>query len=519
MLLVLVILILLFVLWKMGLGAGSREFAMGMFMRTKHKLNITAIMMQIATTMSYNLSIAFPLIFTEFLGAFNFININPFQVIAFDCVGSFNFYDTLLGMTLMPLAICGLLMGQHGYMMACGRGDSSALSWMLIFLFFVMPTVSSTIFNVYKCRYFEDSDEWMLVADYSIKCEGKNRTRWLFYASAQVLVYPMGITTLFGVLLYRARGELGPKDAHGNPRPWQYYFFHDDAWEGIMDEETGRLVQEPSHVGDSTRHLAFLTEQYTPRTFWFVVPENTRRLLLSSALIVFAVGSNDAGTAPQAVAALLLCVVGIKVYHYYTPFVHASDDQFSELAQWVLASMFLAALMARVQAMDESSESQEKIGILLILVVLSAFGVLFWFIVKEVRNEVQKGSEIVRRLSVEGLKTGGDESTSHGAEGEGERLHNALTVESASRSKAELTAHPTKKKPSKKREKTPGVPRSATPSPVVSAKRGSSLDRAGHEIEPSEIEPSDSDSRYSHSRSNSSSVLAQSKHVTRERNF
>ena len=122
----------------------------------------------------------------------------------------------------------------------------------------------------------------------------------------------------------------------------------------------------------------------------------------------------------QAVAALLLCVVGIKVYHYYTPFVHASDDQFSELAQWVLASMFLAALMARVQAMDESSESQEKIGILLILVVLSAFGVLFWFIVKEVRNEVQKGSEIVRRLSVEGLKTGGDESTSHGAEGEGE---------------------------------------------------------------------------------------------------
>ena len=55
-----------------------------------------------------------------------------------------------------------------------------------------------------------------------------------------------------------------------------------------VDEE-GNLVLEPSNVDESTLYLAFLTEAYKARTYWFVVVENTRRLLLSSALIVFAV--------------------------------------------------------------------------------------------------------------------------------------------------------------------------------------------------------------------------------------
>ena len=170
-------------------------------------------------------------------------------------------------------------------------------------------------------------------------------------------------------------------------------FIYNAGWIPQVDEE-GNLVQEQSNVEDSTIYLEFLTEAYKARTYWFVVVENTRRLLLSSALIVFAVEDED--PTPQAVSALLLSILGIKVYHYYTPFVNPTDGQFSELTQWVLVAMFLAALMARVKATNESDEAQTKISILLIAVVSVSFVVLSAFIVKEFRNELKKDEKVLR---------------------------------------------------------------------------------------------------------------------------
>ena len=174
-------------------------------------------------------------------------------------------------------------------------------------------------------------------------------------------------------------------------------FIYNAGWIPQVDEE-GNLVQEQSNVEDSTIYLAFLTEAYKPRAYWFVVLENTRRLLLSSALIVFAVEDED--QTPQAVSALLLSILGIKVYHYYTPFVNPTDGQFSELTQGVLMAMFLAALMARVKATNESDEAQTKISILLIAVVSVSFVVLSAFIVKEFRNELKKDEKVARQSMI-----------------------------------------------------------------------------------------------------------------------
>ena len=76
------------------IGTRSREILFGIFRRTKQKINITVIMMQIATSISDTLSISFPISFAEFLGLFNFVNINPFQVVAFECIGGYNYYDS-----------------------------------------------------------------------------------------------------------------------------------------------------------------------------------------------------------------------------------------------------------------------------------------------------------------------------------------------------------------------------------------------------------------------------------------
>ena len=161
--------------------------------------------------------------------------------------------------------------------------------------------------------------------------------------------------------VYNERQELGPKDENGNLRSWRFLFFFDDLW----------TVKEPSHVGEKTRYLGFLTEAFEPRAFWFVIFENIRRLLLSSVLMIFMLGSNDTGTASQAIVALIICLFSIKVYQYCmssiilkilffihsmlilgvaliyvcfdadSPFVSKTDDQFCELTQWVRLHPFL----------------------------------------------------------------------------------------------------------------------------------------------------------------------------------
>ena len=107
--------------------------------------------------------------------------------------------------------------------------------------------------------------------------------------------------------VYREREELGPKDENDELRSWRFLF--------VFDEEGWKDVQS-SHVTEKTRYLGFLAEAFQPRAFWFIIFENVRRLLLSSALIIFA--GDETGTAPQAIAALLICTFSIKVYQYCT---------------------------------------------------------------------------------------------------------------------------------------------------------------------------------------------------------
>ena len=76
--------------WKKSLKDETRKVLLKIFRKTKQKISTLAIMLQIATAMSVNLSIDFPIAFTKFLGAFNILNLNPFQVVAFGCIGEFN---------------------------------------------------------------------------------------------------------------------------------------------------------------------------------------------------------------------------------------------------------------------------------------------------------------------------------------------------------------------------------------------------------------------------------------------
>ena len=62
----------------------------------------------------------------------------------------------------------------------------------------------------------------------------------------------------------------------------------------------------------------------------------------------------------------------------------------------MLAALFLAALMMRVDEGNADDDSQAHISALLILVVLAVFVVLFFYIIKEVRSELRKDFKAIR---------------------------------------------------------------------------------------------------------------------------
>ena len=62
----------------------------------------------------------------------------------------------------------------------------------------------------------------------------------------------------------------------------------------------------------------------------------------------------------------------------------------------MLAALFLAALMMRVDEGNADDDSQAHVSALLILVVLAVFVVLFFYIIKEVRSELRKDFKAIR---------------------------------------------------------------------------------------------------------------------------
>ena len=66
----------------------------------------------------------------------------------------------------------------------------------------------------------------------------------------------------------------------------------------------------------------------------------------------------------------------------------------------MLAALFLAALMIRVDEDNADGDSQAQVSALLVLVVSAVFVALLFFIIKEVRSELRKDFKAIRERSV-----------------------------------------------------------------------------------------------------------------------
>ena len=91
-----------------------------------------------------------------------------------------------------------------------------------------------------------------MMSDQSVDCGTAKHAAYQVYAGVMMVVYPVGIPTLYGVLLWRAREPL---------------------------QEEGREGNEKLHK------IAFLWQDYEPELWWFEVFDCVRRLSLTGLLV------------------------------------------------------------------------------------------------------------------------------------------------------------------------------------------------------------------------------------------
>jgi hypothetical protein len=69
--------------------------------------------------------------------------------------------------------------------------------------------VSTAVFKVFPCYQFDDGTSF-LKADLSIDCSAVGRPVILTYGVLMMLVYPVGITSMYAALLWRHRKAICP---------------------------------------------------------------------------------------------------------------------------------------------------------------------------------------------------------------------------------------------------------------------------------------------------------------------
>ncbi|CAM9115842.1 unnamed protein product, partial [Laminaria digitata] len=261
-------------------------------------------------------NVTFPGVYQTFWNGIDVINFDLGFIVSAGCIWpGIDFHDRLLASTLWPLAVLGLLVVT--YTVAVRRKSASCkmvrekirnkhLSVMLLLLFFVYSSVSSTVFRMFACDAVDDGSNY-LRADYRIMCTGTKHRALQVYAAIMIAVYPVGIPLLYAVLLCRHRVVLS--DARAN-----------------------KTAAKP---------IADLWAPYRPNAFYYEVIECGRRILVTS-VAVFMFPNAAAQVAITIMNSLFFFVVSEAL----SPYASSSDTWLARGGQViVLFSMYDALLL------------------------------------------------------------------------------------------------------------------------------------------------------------------------------
>ncbi|CAN0027903.1 unnamed protein product, partial [Laminaria digitata] len=272
----------------------------------------------------------FPRQYETFLSCLSFATFDISVMTWYSCLFSPDFYGRLLLATLTPLLVLSMLAGSYYIARKKYRSSSSGMlvvrnqhiSAGLFVVFFVYSSVSSTIFQAFRCDALDDAMDY-LQADYSLMCSSAKHKAYKVYAILMFIAYPLGIPAIFSWWLVRNRKYLK-----------------------MSDRQTVAHLQPFNSIWGT----------YRPSRYYYEVVECCRRITLSASSVCLIPNSVN-----QIAIVLSLALVFSFVSESMSPFERNAD---MSLYRWgngvILASMYVALLMKA----DDSNEEAGRISVL-----------------------------------------------------------------------------------------------------------------------------------------------------------
>jgi hypothetical protein len=395
------------------------------------------------------MTVAFPPQFAQYLDAMTVFNLNVMSVVPVNCAnqGQYNFIDKLVMLTLAPIGLSLLILLacviEYTYrrisFQAAGGDDSDVqdmrekklskviaryLTLFFLLTYLVLPFIATTLFRTFLCTDLDpndedsDPDDLFLTADMRISCTSDYYKRGVAYAAVMIVVYVVGIPLMYLILLYRSRKEIkerfDPLEQPSTPslpevgealdpsvgeQKGEEGFNEQSARKQVgagdkvvgdsaasssakEDQVVNQLTLRHDHAARDALMISFLYEAYEPQYWYWEVVETTRRLMLTAVLSVC-----GPGTSAQALLAVLLALMYIKLYGFYAPYLKDSDDIVGETGQFQIFLSFLGALVYQRHLLGE--EWNNAVGALLILINTAVFFLFLYFAVTTLYREVK----------------------------------------------------------------------------------------------------------------------------------
>lgn len=283
-------------------------------------------------------NVLYPGVYERFLSVVNLVNFDLGLISSVSCVMDVNFYDRLVFATVSPLAVFGALGLTYAVARSRNRHSPAGLraatgkhlSLALFVMFIVYSSVSFIVFQTFVCETL-DNEVTYLRADYSLACSASVHTAWKVYAGLMIVVYPIGIPAVFAWLLVSKR--------------------HDIAKVSAGDKSALERLQP----------MRDLWEPYKPRVYYFEVVECGRRIVLTGLGAFLFPGSSA-----QVALEVVFAAVFIAVSEMLSPFVNPMDAWLYRSGTWVVFFSMYLALLLKVDASDEDSQSQDMFAKILI---------------------------------------------------------------------------------------------------------------------------------------------------------
>ena len=142
----------------------------------------------------------------------------------------------------------------------------------------------------------------------------------------------------------------------------------------IRPAQVNTAVQRLDEYFSNRIAFASLYDQYEAAFYWFEFGCTMRKMILTGALVLF-----GAGTTPQVVTALAVCIFWFGIIANLNPFEDEIDDRLAQVEAIQILFTLLIGLVLQLQATSEEGTDGEEdaLGIVLIVLNLAVIALAF----------------------------------------------------------------------------------------------------------------------------------------------